>query len=74
MPFLRSVTWMQKYLRKALLAHHPMIIIVSGYALARNSSMANPDKMEWVPTYLCKNLSLSLPKESVPDLRDLVVV
>ena len=30
--------------------------------------------MEWVPTSLCENPSISLPKESVPDLSDLVVM
>ena len=30
MPLLRSLTWMQIYRRKALLAHNPMIMIVSG--------------------------------------------
>ena len=27
-----------------------------------------PDRMEWVPTYLCEKSSLSLPNESVPAL------
>ena len=62
------------YRRKALLAHRPMIIIVSGYTLAIESSMENPDQMEWVPTSLCENPRLSLPKESVPVLRDLVLI
>ena len=44
-------------------------MIVSGYTLYRNSSMANPDRREWVPTPLCENTSLSFPKEGVPDLR-----
>ena len=35
MPFPMSLTWMQIYRRKALLAQRPMIIIVSGYTLAR---------------------------------------
>ena len=36
--------------------------------------MENPDQMEWFTTSLCENLSLSLKKESVPELRDLVVI
>ena len=36
--------------------------------------MANTEQMEWVPTSLCDNPSISLPKESVPDLRYLVVM
>ena len=74
MPLLRSLTWMRIYLRKALLAYRPMIMIVSGYTLARYSSMANPDRMEWIPTSLCENVILSLTKESVPDLSELVVI
>ena len=35
MPLLRSLTWMRVYLSKALNAHRPMIMIVSGYTLAR---------------------------------------
>ena len=73
-PLLRSLTWMWIYLREALLTHLPMIMIVSGYTLDRKSSMENPDCREWVPTSLCENPSLSLPKESVPDLRDLIVI
>ena len=74
MPLLRSLTWIRIYRRKALLSHRPMIMIVSGYTLVRYSSMANPDRMEWVPTYLCENPSLSSPKESVPALSEFVVV
>ena len=74
MPLLRSLTWMQIYRRKELLAHQPMIMIVSRYTLARYSSMANPDLMECVPLSLCENPSLYSPKENVPDLRDLVVM
>ena len=74
MPLLRSLTWMRIYCRKALLAHRPMIMIVFGYTLARYSSMKNPERMEWVPNYLCVNPSISSPKESVPDLSDLVVI
>ena len=73
-PFLRPLTWMRIYLRKALLAHRPMTMIVSGYTLARNISIENPDRREWVPTSLCENTSLSFPKYSVPDLRDLVFI
>ena len=51
-----------------------MIIIVSIYTLDRNSSMIKPDQRKWVPTYLCENPSLSSPKESVHDPRDLVVI
>ena len=47
-----------------------MIIIVSGYNLARYSSMENPDRMEWVTTSLCEDPSLYSPKESVPALSD----
>ena len=74
MPLMRSLTWIRIYRRKALLAHCPMIMIVSGYTLDRYSSMENPDQMEWGPTYLCENPSLSFTKESVPDLSDLVVM
>ena len=35
MPLLRSLTWMRIYRRKALLDQCPMIMIVSGYTLAR---------------------------------------
>ena len=74
MPLLSSLTWMRIYRRKALLAHRPMIIIVSGCNFARYSSMANPDWMEWVPTTLCENSNISLPNKSVPALSDLVVI
>ena len=74
MPLLRSLTWMQIYRRKALLAHHPMIMIVFRYTLFRESSMANLDHMEWVPTSVYENPSLSLPNQSVPALSELVVV
>ena len=60
--------------RKELLSQRPMIMIVSGYTLARQSSMANPDHMEWVPTSLCENTSFYSPKESVPDLIEFVVI
>ena len=36
--------------------------------------MANPDCMEWVPTSLCENHSLSSPKEIVPALSEFVVI
>ena len=36
--------------------------------------MANPDRMEWVPTSLCENPSISLPKESVPAFSEFVVI
>ena len=65
---------MRIYRRKALVAHQPMIMIVSGYTLARDSYMAKPDQIAWVPTCLFENTSLSLPKESVSDLSDLVVM
>ena len=74
MPLLMSLTWMWIYCRKALLAQRPMIMIVYGYTLDRWSSMANPDRMEWVPTSFCENPSLSSPKESVPALSEFVVI
>ena len=74
MPLLRSLTWMRIYRRKALLAQRPIIMIVSGYTLSIKISMANPDRMEWVPISLCENPSLSSPKESVPVLSEFVVI
>ena len=74
MPLLKLLTWMHIYLRKALLAHRPMIRIVSGYTLARKSSRENPYQKEWVRNSLCENPSLYYLKESVPDLMDLVVI
>ena len=74
MPLLMSLTWMRIYRRKALLAQRPMIVFVSGYTLARYSSLANPDRMEWVPTSLCENPSISSPKESVPALSEYVFI
>ena len=71
-PLLRLMTWMRIYQRKVLLAHRPIIMIVYGYG--RNSFMEHPDQREWVPTSLCKNPSIYSPKQSVPDLRDLVVI
>ena len=73
-PLMRLMTWMRIYSRKVLLDHFPIIIVVSGYTLARKFSMENPDQIEWVLTSLCENPNLSLPKESLPDLRWLVVV
>ena len=74
MNFLRSLTWIWIYHRKALIYHRPMIIIVFGYTLARNSSMKNLDQREWLPTSLCENTDLYSQKERVPDLRELVVI
>ena len=74
MPLLRFMTWMHIYRRKAFLFHFPMIIIVSGYALARKSFTVNTNQRECVPTSFCENTSLSSPNESVPNLRDLVVI
>ena len=51
-----------------------MIMIVSGYTLARKSSMAKPDRSEWVPTFFSDNPRHSYPKESVLDLSDMVVI
>ena len=36
--------------------------------------MENPNQMEWVTTSFYENTSIYLPKESVPDLSDLVVM
>ena len=74
MTLLMSLTWMRIYRRKALLAQRPVIMIVSGYTLARYSSMENPDCMEWVPTSSCENPSLYSPKESVPAHSEFVVI
>ena len=74
MPLMRSLTWMQIYRMNELLNHGPMIMIVSGYNLDRNSSMENPEQREGVPTYLCENPSPHSSKESVPGLRDFVVI
>ena len=46
----------------------------SGYTLATQIFMANHDQIKWAPTSLCENPSISLTKETVPDLRDLVVM
>ena len=73
-PLMKSMDWMRIYHRKTLLSHGPMIMIVSGYTLVRNISTENADQRDWFTTSLCENMSLSLPKESVPDLRYLVVI
>ena len=62
------------YQRKVLLDYCPMIMIVSGYTLARNSSMGKPNRSDWVPTSFLDNQRRSSPKESVPDLCSLVVI
>ena len=36
--------------------------------------MENPDRIEWLPNSLCENLSLSLPKDSVPALSKLFFI
>ena len=74
MPLLRLLTWIRMYRRKAFLDYHPTIMIVSGYTLARKSSTAKPDRSEWVPNSLWEDPRRSSPKESVPDLSDLVVI
>ena len=74
MPLMRLLTWMHIYHRNKLLARHPMILVVSGYNQARNSFMSNPDQREQVPASLCENISLSLSKDSVPNLRDFIVI
>ena len=74
MPFLRLLNWMWICHRKKMLEHRSMIIFVSGYTLARKSSMENPDRREWVPTSLCENPRLSFPKDNVPYLSDLGVI
>ena len=74
MPLLSSLTWMQIYRRKALLAHRPMIIIFPGTLW--------PDRVPWrtltvwsgFPPSLFENASLYLPKESVPDFSEFVVI
>ena len=54
--------------------HHPIIIIVSGFTLARRRSTEKPDRSEWVPTSLYENPRRSSPKESVPKPSDLIVI
>ena len=74
MTLLRSLTWTWIYWRKALIDHSPMMMIVSGYNFARKSYMKKPEQMKWLPTSLGENLKISLPKKSVPDLRDLDII
>ena len=59
---------------EAFLDHLPMIMIVSGYTLDRNISMANHDHSEWVPTSSCENLMRYSPKYSIPDLTILIFI
>ena len=33
-----------------------------------------PDQSEWVPTSLCENPIRYSPKDSLPDLRDLILI
>ena len=51
-----------------------MVMIVSGCTMSRKSSMANHDRSEWVPTYLCDNPRRSPPKESVTELSVLIFI
>ena len=74
MPLLRFLTWTHMYRRKAFLDHLPIIMIVSGYTLARKISIEKPYRSKWGPTSLWENPRRSSPKESVPDLSDLVVI
>ena len=46
MSLLVLLTWMWIYHSKSLLDHHSMIMIVSGYILARNSSISDPGQRE----------------------------
>ena len=57
-----------------MLNHRPMIIIVYRYTLAGKISIENPDQSEWVPTYSCENPRCSSMKDTMPDIRSLVVV
>ena len=52
MPLLRLLTLIRMCRRKALLYHRPMIMVVSGYTLARKSYMEKPDQSEWGTTSL----------------------
>ena len=72
--FLRPMTSIWMYRRKALLYYCPMIMIVSGYTMDWKSSMENPDRSEGVPNYLCENTRRSSPKESVPDTSGLIFI
>ena len=51
-----------------------MIMIISGYNLARKISMTNPYWSEWVTTFLCDNPRISSPKEIITDLSFLIVI
>ena len=51
-----------------------MIMIVSRYTLARNTTMEKLDLSEWVLISLCNIPRRSSPKKSMPDLSDLVVI
>ena len=51
-----------------------MIVVVSGCTLARKSSMVNYDRSEWMTTSLCENPIRYPLKESVPDLRYLIII
>ena len=62
------------YQMKEFMDHRPMIVIISGYTIARKSSMAKPNWSEWVPISLCKEPRCFSPKESLPDLRFLVLI
>ena len=74
MPFLRSLTWIRTHLSNVLLDHSPMIMIVSGKSLDRMIPTENPDQREWFTNSLCEKPCLYFLQESVPDLRDLVVI
>ena len=52
--------------------HLPIIMIVYEYTMARKGYMEPTDCSEWVITYLYENTIRSSPKESVPDLRNLL--
>ena len=72
LPFF--MTLIRMYRRKAFLDHYLIIMIVSGYTHYRKISMVKSDPSEWVPTYLLGDPIHFSPKESVPDLSDLVVL
>ena len=74
MLLLRSLTLIRMYRRKAFMDHLPMVMIVSRYNMARKSSVENPYRSEWGPTYLCENPRRSSPKYSVPDLIFLIII
>ena len=54
--------------------HLPIIVIVSGYTGARKSSLENDDYREWVPISLCDKPKFYSLKESVSDIRYLIVI